>query len=68
LDHIAINVYLALAKQARVNDRSQAAADQTLYFLRPTRWAALSFSLSSRIRSPGQHRIFGSDPANTLVP
>src|SRR4029078_9250693 len=66
LNNVTIKHDLALAQQSCIDDRAQAAADQTLYLLRTARWT-LGLTLRARICSTRQHCVFCGDPADALV-
>src|SRR5262249_25003285 len=68
LDHIAVERDLTFAQCPEVDYRAQAAADQTLDFLRAARLlAACRFTVAARMRRARQHAVFGRNPALTLA-
>ena len=66
LNDVAIEIDLAFAEQLGIDDRPQAAADQTLDFLRPAR-RPLRLTLRAGVRRTRQHRVLGGHPAEAFV-
>src|SRR5207248_2619890 len=63
LDHVAIDLYGALAQLLQVDDGAQAATDETLNFLRAAGlFAARRFAPRARVGGAREHAVFRGEP------
>ena len=68
LQHIAVDLDGSLTQSIEVDDRAQAATDQTLDFLGATRLLATrGLAIIAGIGGPRQHAVFGGHPALALA-
>src|SRR6266480_2761871 len=64
LQDVAVDRDSPLAEQAAIRNRAQAAANQSLNLVRPSRrFAAGNLASSARMGGPRQHRVLCRDPA-----